>query len=315
MQYLEQKSHSSVCPICSSSDIHFLFNTYDRLYGCINMNFDIFRCYKCESLFLNPMISSEEILNLYPKDTYYAYKEVDYNALQFNNISGLKQYLKRLRDLLFFHEPFKNNLIGKKILDFGCGNGLKLYEYKQKGMDVYGVEIDKGAAKLGNINGINIFNGTVFEAGYRNEYFDFIRCRHSLEHLVNPLETVKEFYRICKKGGTLFIEVPNIKSIPFYLFKKYWLYLTIPFHPFNHSPKSIKLILQNNGFKVERVIYNGSYVGILYSIQLFLNSIKRNKKAFSPKKNSIFAGICDIFALFFNWIKLGDTIEIIAKKK
>lgn len=47
------------------------------------------------------------------------------------------------------------------------------------------------------------------DAAFPNENFDVIYSRHVLEHLMDPMSTLIEANRILKKGGILFIEVPN----------------------------------------------------------------------------------------------------------
>jgi ubiquinone/menaquinone biosynthesis C-methylase UbiE len=38
--------------------------------------------------------------------------------------------------------------------------------------------------------------------------FDFLWCRHVLEHSVAPLFTLKEYRRVTKSGGLVYVEVP-----------------------------------------------------------------------------------------------------------
>jgi SAM-dependent methyltransferase len=39
--------------------------------------------------------------------------------------------------------------------------------------------------------------------------FDFVVINHVLEHLSNPVKAVREVFRICRKGGTVIISVPD----------------------------------------------------------------------------------------------------------
>lgn len=39
--------------------------------------------------------------------------------------------------------------------------------------------------------------------------FDFIVMNHVLEHLANPVKAVREVFRICRRGGTVILSVPD----------------------------------------------------------------------------------------------------------
>ena len=69
--------------------------------------------------------------------------------------------------------------------------------------------------------------------------FDYIICTQVLEHVPYPLAVVKEFHRVLKPSGKLFVTVPQgygIHGEPynFYYFTKYGLELTLKDAGFDH---------------------------------------------------------------------------------
>lgn len=53
------------------------------------------------------------------------------------------------------------------------------------------------------------FDMNVLPYDFISEYFDDIVCRHTLEHLdSSPLDVIREFHRITKKGGLVTVELP-----------------------------------------------------------------------------------------------------------
>jgi SAM-dependent methyltransferase len=40
---------------------------------------------------------------------------------------------------------------------------------------------------------------------YKDEFFDIVHCVNALDHCKNPLKALKEMYRICKKGGWIYL--------------------------------------------------------------------------------------------------------------
>jgi SAM-dependent methyltransferase len=299
----------SNCVICGSSSFINKYNTYDRHYGNTNTSWLVDQCLNCKVLFLNPMISDDELHSMYDEDTYYSYKP-------FN--SSKRFSLKEIIHNIFINikpKDYNFNPSGKNILDIGCGSGKELFDYKLKGGNVFGIEISKSASEFGNKFGLNIFNGTLIQANLSSNFFDYIRSNHSFEHLIDPVNIVEEIYRITKPGGKVFIGVPNSNSFNYYLFKRYWYYLGVPFHPFSYNTNNLILLFESKGFKVDRVAYNGNLHGILGSLQIYFN--RKNNKSSSEgfiSNNFFLKAICHQLAKVFNFFKVGDCIEITFKK-
>ena len=123
----------------------------------------------------------------------------------------------------------------------------------------------------------------------------------TFEHFNNPLASLLKIKDILKKGGLLFIEVPNLYSpIGFYRFKSYGAYHPSPNHCFIYSRKTIGAFLQRAGFKI-------------HNMQGFINnriiSIKDdNCIEKSPEKPGNFYRVFVLFYLFSFINKI--TIEL-----
>jgi SAM-dependent methyltransferase len=46
-----------------------------------------------------------------------------------------------------------------------------------------------------------------------SESFDYVTCLEGLEHLENPFSAIREFHRILKSGGKIYLSVPNYLNI------------------------------------------------------------------------------------------------------
>ncbi|MFT4093288.1 MAG: class I SAM-dependent methyltransferase [Niabella sp.] len=285
-----------------------MFKTRDRHYG-IRGEFNIDKCDKCGFVFLNPMPSEKYLNSLYP-EAYYAYQ--DFYEKQ-------KGILKKIYSNFVDQKTYDPEFItAGNILDLGCGSGKYLYKFKKKGWNVYGVEVNKSAAKLGNdLEQLNIHSGNLISAQFENDFFDYVRSNHSFEHIVNPKEVLTEIRRILKPTGKLFIGVPNISSFNAKIFKKYWWYLGAPVHTYNYSVSTLKRLLEQQGFKVEKVLYNGDLHGILGSFQIYLNRNRLEKKSTEGFfiNNILFKISSSIFAKILNKLGTGDSMQFIASKK
>ena len=102
------------------------------------------------------------------------------------------------------------NLEGKKILDFGSGEGITANHFAEKN-DVTAIEPSEDMLSnawkeyeytqiLGDVNALSTFN---------DETFDIIICHNVLEYIDDKEAVVKALVRVLKKGGSLSIAKHN----------------------------------------------------------------------------------------------------------
>jgi SAM-dependent methyltransferase len=294
------------CPICGEQRHDQIYLTRDRHYG-IDGLYRFVRCSGCSLVFLNPMFSDQELSALYPTN-YYSYQD---NFQQSRWKELIKQILRcRTRTLdPVFSTP-------GRMLDLGCGSGWFLSSTRDHGWEAYGVEINNAAAELGRTRGgLNIFSGTLQQANFPSDFFDYIRSNHSFEHVSCPGETLDEVYRILRPGGKVLIGVPNIDGLNAKIFRQYWWYLGAPVHPFGYSVRTLSKLLEKHRFHVQKVIYNSDFSGILGSLQIFLN--RRNGQKSSEGwliNNPLLKLGCHWIAKIIDNVHMGDAIEITAGK-
>jgi SAM-dependent methyltransferase len=208
------------------------------------------------------MYSDEELSAFYPAD-YYAYHD-DPKVPRWKGITKrLLGYWNGTREPRFETSG--------RFLDIGCGSGAFVARMVQQGWESYGVEVNRAAAELGQSKGLGIRYGTLQQATLPANFFDYVRASHSLEHVSCPHETLAEIRRILKPSGILLIAVPNIDSLNARLFKKYWWHLCPPVHTFSYSESSLTRMLKQHGFVIRKVVFNSDYVGLLGSLQIWLN--------------------------------------------
>ncbi len=130
-----------------------------------------------------------------------------------NNYNILDKIIAYLRH----YELFKNqNIVGKKIIDFGCGSNFKniLNKYQQASkvtlIDLYGKNFSKG-----NVIYINYNHN--FDNIYRklkNEKFDIVFLVAVIEHMDKPEQVIRKLKRFLNKDGKFIITAPSIYSKP-----------------------------------------------------------------------------------------------------
>ncbi|MBW1801084.1 MAG: class I SAM-dependent methyltransferase [Deltaproteobacteria bacterium] len=97
---------------------------------------------------------------------------------------------------------------GSKILDVGCGQGLAMALFMENDFDPIGIALNRHDVIACQEKGYDVYEMDQSFLDFENETFDFIWCRHCLEHSIFPFFTLSEFFRILKPGGYLYVEVP-----------------------------------------------------------------------------------------------------------
>jgi len=142
-----------------------------------------------------------------------------------SNISKLDNSLKRIKKDVYSEPPtnlhssitmemidyFLNKYpirADSKILDVGCGQGVALEIFENKGYYPIGITLDDDDYTMCKQKNYHVFQMDQSFLDFGDEEFHFIWCRHCLEHSVFPYITLLEMYRVLKQGGYLYIEVP-----------------------------------------------------------------------------------------------------------
>lgn len=99
---------------------------------------------------------------------------------------------------------------GDKVLEYGVGAGWNLCNIKCA--EKLGYDVSTWVKPLLDKHGTNFTNHT---HEIPNGYFDIVICHHVLEHVPNPLETLKELKLYMKPAGKLLLFIPTDSSSRF----------------------------------------------------------------------------------------------------
>jgi SAM-dependent methyltransferase len=218
------------CRICNSSLSVTILSDLKTGMGEI---YGLKQCKVCSFVSTDPLPSAEELGQYYNQD-YWQHGDGRtgrlLNLLFKFRMSGILSDLKKL-------VPQKG-----RILDWGAGDGKLVQLLKKEGFVGYGIDIYSA-----ELNQNNLFSATIEDAPFKNEFFDAVTCFHVLEHIDRPIPSIKRAFQLLKPGGILVLEVPNIASIGFQVFKKNWYPLDIPVHLNHFSPLVMQRIFDNIG--------------------------------------------------------------------
>ena len=108
-------------------------------------------------------------------------------------------------------EFVKKILSSKKILDIGCADGRLVMELSKLGIDSYGIDgstyiLNQANPKIKNrLLQVNLNEKFPFD----DNHFDGIISLHTIEHVHNLDNFMKELFRIMKEGGKAWIVTPD----------------------------------------------------------------------------------------------------------
>lgn len=272
------------CDLCGDKNYRILYVTKDR-YFPIEGTFQLVRCQNCGLLFLNPQPEAEELQRHYPTECYYAYRSGKdatniveseklnlFRTIRAGLIGPLSRILPPLRSEM---KKEMNHLgpihYGMRVLDVGCGSGDSLSFYRERGASTFGVEINAQACEEGRKKGHKMFCGELSEARFEEEFFDIVLFHHSLEHIFSPRLTLLEANRILKRGGKVWISVPNHRGVQAGLFGRWFYAIESPRHLFGFTPTTAVRLLTQTGFQLEHIHTHSLPGGPCFSLEYFLN--------------------------------------------
>ena len=102
---------------------------------------------------------------------------------------------------------------GVEILDAGCGSGRNMVDLARYGR-VTGLEIADASVQWACKRGIGeIVQGSITEAPFADDRFDFAVCLDVLEHIEEEGDALRELRRVVRPGGRLLVTVPAYQSL------------------------------------------------------------------------------------------------------
>lgn len=290
----------------------FVYNSYHKLDNCVPLNF-LNKIFKSKiyvnkntgSLIFKKYYNTDKILKIWDA-RYFSKSKNIYKSYSSSNPYFISRHI-------FVIEFLKNFFIEKNIktesfkyADIGCGNGTLLYELSQRlkykeiiGFDYSNVLNKNNNAnfkkkKIKNYKFVTSSAEKIDNEKFKN-YFDVIFITWTLSSCSNPINFMKNIYKLLKNNGIVVVaESSRILVYPSKSIYDYFslAYDTGSYYPWRFSFNSLKNLLTYSGLLHLR---NNKYHEHNDLI------IISKKKAF--KKNYMFDDYKEIIKFFKIWLK------------
>ncbi|MGC8640248.1 MAG: class I SAM-dependent methyltransferase [Isosphaeraceae bacterium] len=268
-------SEPVLCNYCKVDDATVVFGP-----GVAQIN-QIVRCNRCGLMYSNPRTKAPDHVNLSRADP-------NFNPLTPGNWRILKEKIQvrdydRTRKLLNNLRPERG-----KLLEVGCGLGYLLAAFRDDGWDVLGVEPYYQACRYAGAElGIEVKNAILETAEFPDESFDVVLLNHVIEHIEDPLGTLREVNRVLKPGGHFVIETPRYDTLSFKLLGRRERSINCGGHIYFFTTQTLKNLYEAAGFEqvdlrytgrsltMERMLWNVGVVSKSKTVQKALEVLSR----------------------------------------
>lgn len=232
---------SNKCNLCGHDGFDKVLDARD-FYRETEKAYRLCRCRDCGLVFTDPPPGEAELDHFYDGEYYGADR------------SRFPWIVERAMSLFRWDRlRVARGLQPGKALDIGCGRGWFLDNLRRRGWQVVGTELSETAAAYARkAMKLEVRIGGEL-AGFRfpEGAFDLVSIFHVLEHIPDPLGTLREIRRIMAPGGRLSVQVPNFGTLQRSLFRDGSCQLDLPRHLFHFDSRSLERMVREAGFTVE----------------------------------------------------------------
>ena len=264
------------CLLCGQVGELLYEGLQDRQFG-VRGEWRLLACHACGLAWLDPQPDAAEIPGLYsqyfthsprPPKALFRTPLVERSAtallLGYDGVpipasdrwkARILRWIGPVRDHMLANAMWLPGARRGRLLDVGCGHGEFLARMRDLGWEGMGVEPDPAAVRVAQDHyNVETLCGTVQEVELPSDHFDAVTLSHVIEHLPDPVATLRECARVLKPDGILVATTPNLRSLGRFCLGADWYAWHIPRHMLMFGPRSIRPLAEQAGLTVVKVV-------------------------------------------------------------
>ncbi|MEN8257208.1 MAG: class I SAM-dependent methyltransferase [Thermodesulfobacteriota bacterium] len=198
-----------------------------------------YRCKACGLLSLWPQPSADDLHDHYQEYLPLSAQEVEEWGFE------MAPVIDSSANFLGRHFPEAG-----RLLDIGCGYGFFLEAMARREWQVEGIELSKPAAEIARAKKIGTIHSCAVEEMEDIGLFDVVTMFYVIEHVADPLQTLRNVAKLLKPGGVLVLRYPNTSPLLKFSGKlaRSLKLMQAPSHLFDYAENSMDLLLQKAGY-------------------------------------------------------------------
>ena len=206
-------------------------------------DFKVIDCVECGFKHILPVPDEAELERLYSLQYHVNEKPTMFQRIE-EDLPWWYMVYKECYEFLEGYMPWYR----RRLLDIGSGVGYFLKMGMERGWFTTGIEPSKQAVDYSTKIGCNVVEG-FFQDKLFNDY-DVVHMHEVLEHLRDPLDTLKTVYKALAKDGLVYVVVPNDYNVLQKALKRESYWVSVPWHINYFDKESLQALMENAGFKV-----------------------------------------------------------------
>ena len=203
-----------------------------------NLHYEIVRCQNCGLVYSREILPQEITEKLYSQ-----------SGVTYGKYAGIisQDYWRPLK-------PFMGSIGREAALEIGCGSGFFLEKLADESFrNVFGCE-PSIEARQKSVPAIrpNIHTGVFKKGVYPARSFDLICSFQTLDHLSDPLETVKICFDLLKSAGLAYFITHDVDSLQARILREKSPIIDVE-HVYLFNKNTLRRIFEEAGFEVLKV--------------------------------------------------------------
>ena len=192
----------SLCIVCGSNRWHNV-PSVTRVIRSLFEPAGVVRCGGCGLGRLEPLPTRGAVEAIYSSPTYAQSYDAAGQDFVVSEESAGEQLAPRFTRLASYL-PNQG-----KLLDIGASRGVFLQQAALQGWSPFGLEAGLDTIEFAkNHFGIDIQHGTLETTPLPDAFYDCVHLSHVLEHLHDPIGSIRQLSQTLRTGGVLIVEVP-----------------------------------------------------------------------------------------------------------
>jgi len=254
------------------------------------------RCAACDLVYVSPTFDEAHYKAVYASEEYQeivrdlGIKSHDYRVERFGR--------ERVQ-LMTPHLPRSH----PRYLDVGCSTGFVVEAARDAGWTAIGIDLNPSAIDFGRTRGLELQAVALEDAPFEARSFDAISLFDVLEHLLDPVVTLRACTRLLRPGGILFLYVPNYDSASRLLMGKDAHFIWPTHHLNYYTPVTIRDLMAREGLETAYLATEG----------LDLVDYLWYRREVLGKDEGPMGEIADLLQFFVNAGAYGKNLRVIAR--